>query len=111
MKTRKFSTENYSIEVRREAEKHLEALEAFIESRGYVGYRTAKLHEIALLEKDILDTKITSVETMLLHLNLKGQLEANREALTTFEDGRNNLKALIEDMLDYEDELRQPLNK
>lgn len=104
-------TIEWSVEDRQRAEKHLASLEDFMASPAYSGYVAAKQHEINTLQGQILDSQVTDIPGVLLLLNLKGQLDTNREALTTFEDARNTLKDRVRQMLEREAELRQQSNQ
>ena len=100
-----------NIEDRIQAQKHLRALEAFMEGVAYAGYVAAKKAEVAILDQQILDGDVNDIGSLLKLLDLKGQRKMNVEAVTTFEDARNTLKKRVDDMIEREDKLRQQMTE
>lgn len=94
-----------TIDERQKAQRHIAALEEFIKSPAYNGYKVAKEFEVKELERQYLDQPINDNDDVIKLAVLKGKLELAREAVTTFEDARDTLKAKIENALNEEKEL------
>lgn len=81
---------------------HLEALQVFMQSPVYSGFIEARQREIAEVELEILRTLPISPLDIANINSAHGQIDCLREMLTTFEDTVQNLKDLIDETVEGE---------
>lgn len=83
-------------------EKHLEALEAFMNSVAYSGFLAARRHEIQETKEAILLNEPTDPKSQAEDFKMRGELKTLEQMLIVFEDARLTLKRRIEEMLERE---------
>jgi hypothetical protein len=89
-----------------EKQKHLEALEAFLDSPAHNGFVVARAHDIQLLKESILMVEPEDRASEIEGFKLRGELRYAEQMVKTFEDARVSLKDRIDEMVERELEER-----
>ena len=90
-----------STEVEKKRE-HLEAIEAFMVSPAFLGYKEAVEYEIQLVKDAIVAITPDNFENFVELCQQKGELRCLESRLTMFEDARVSLESRIDEMVEAE---------
>jgi hypothetical protein len=105
------------VEQRQEKERHLAALETFLKTEAYIGYRAAREQELAEIGEAIISRTLsiggTKIDDQIVPspndfceiLRLAGEYRSQQEMLETFENARTTLKQRIDEIVERENEV------
>jgi hypothetical protein len=85
------------------AKAHLQALEAFLESRAHTGYVEARKEELKQVQDSILSVDPVDRTDEIEHFKLRGEMRVLEELITTFEVAAEGLRDRIADLEEEEE--------
>jgi predicted nuclease with TOPRIM domain len=85
------------------AKAHLQALDAFLGSRAYVGFTEARREELKQVQDSILNVDPIDRQDEIEHFKLRGEMRVLEEMLTTFEGAAEELRDRIADLEEEEE--------